>query len=334
MIKAREKGERRKPWRRRTSIKDYIPQYLRRCISPYGGDFCYTTVFHFRLIAQLMSEGFLPIAAEGVLLPKLHAERCVISLPNDLHVSKSVRKKSKRFSITINKNFDKVIDGCKKQHGSRCWLYPPLVEEFKTMNENGSVEVPIFADGTNSSESKCPVRLYSIEVWNNSTGELVGGELGYSVGSIYTSLTGFASQDSAGSVQLAALGRLLSTLGFSIWDLGMEMDYKTTLGSKLMPRDEFVACVRNERERKGGTVLPSTGESFDAKSLIDQTYSAERLLVGNSLSNANDDKNESKFASKTHTGIHKPPFDQEENSSPNRKKMKNLTTSHTKERVH
>ena len=43
------------------SIEDYIPPYLIKFINPYYGDFCYTRCFHYMLVAQVMSEGFLPI---------------------------------------------------------------------------------------------------------------------------------------------------------------------------------------------------------------------------------------------------------------------------------
>jgi Leu/Phe-tRNA-protein transferase len=217
-------SEEKKKWfhrrRKEETIEKFIPHYLRTLVLPYHGDFCFSRVFHYELLSQLCSEGFLPIATDGVLLPKLHAQRCVISLPDDVHVSKSTRKKARRFNLTVNKAFDRVITGCQRQHGNRCWLYPPLVDAFKEINLRGKVDAEVFQDNGKSSTGRvCPVRLYSIEIWDLE-GELVAGELGYTVGSIYTSLTGFSSQDSAGSVQLCALGRLLSTLGFSLWDLG------------------------------------------------------------------------------------------------------------------
>jgi Leu/Phe-tRNA-protein transferase len=107
---------------------------------------------------------------------------------------------------------------------------------------------------------------------------LVGGELGYTVGTIYTSLTGFSSRDSAGSVQLAALGKLIFAAGFTVWDLGMSMDYKQSLGAQLVPRDDFVRMVHEAREmenERGQSVqLPVPATKVNARSIIDDPMNA------------------------------------------------------------
>lgn len=261
-------------------LQMFVPLYLRPYVFPCHGDFCYTLCFHPTFVAQLMSEGFLPIATDDrVLLPKLHQKRSVISLVNenntcstnnnssnvcgDLHIRKSVRKKCKRFDLSINQCFDEVIDGCHKQHGHHCWLYPQLVEAFRYMYEmtnskHDGIYLPRIDDDNytmantpklamKNRNSHIIVRFYTIQVWNSNTGKLAGGEIGYTVGDIYTSLTGFSCEDSAGSVQLLALGKLLKDNGFKLWDLGMEMDYKSDLGSRMMPREQFVAHVHNSR---------------------------------------------------------------------------------------
>jgi hypothetical protein len=115
-----------------------------------------------------------------------------------------------------------------------------------------------------------PVRLYTVEVWNDETGELAAGELGYSVGSIYTSLTGFTKEDSAGSVQLAALGRLLIEKGFELWDMGMHMEYKSSIGAELMPRDTFLGHVHRVRETQSHRMLPSRQAAQNCKEVIDR----------------------------------------------------------------
>jgi len=264
--------DRRDEEAKRVELQSYIPDYLKQFINPYHDEFCYTRIYHYRLVAALMVEGFLPIAIEGVILPKLHHKRCVIPLPESLHVSKSIRKKSKKYRLSINQCFDRVVEGCRRQHGPKCWLYPELVRVFKEIHDADHVNSIINPSST-TQQQQAPVRLYSIEVFNEETGDLAAGELGYTVGSIYTSLTGFSAENSAGSVQLASLGRLLSTLHFSMWDLGMDMNYKRDLGSCVMPRNEFVAHVHDVRVTKGYNILP-TGNSnimgFNCKSLIDR----------------------------------------------------------------
>lgn len=258
-------SRRRRSCSKNTSISAYIPPYLRQLVLPYHGDFCYSHYFHPHLLTQLMAEGFLPIATDGLVLPKLHEQRCVIAL-SALHVTKSVRKKARPFRLTINQDFESVTEGCRQQHGSQCWLHPPLVDAFRAMHANVQNSATIVTD---TGPQRCPVRLVSVELWNKDN-DLVAGELGYTVGSIYTSLTGFSRQDSAGSVQLAALGRLLQGRGFAVWDLGMEMDYKRGLGAQLMPRDEFVALVHSVRVQQGHLMLQCP-TPVNARDLIDRT---------------------------------------------------------------
>ncbi|KAG7341171.1 acyl-CoA N-acyltransferase [Nitzschia inconspicua] len=287
--RAASQSEKHQTATEQAELAAYIPPYLRQFVTPYHGEFCCTRIYHFRLLAQLMMEGFLPIATREVMLPKLHKERCVIRLPDDLHISKSVRKKARKFTLTVDREFDKVVEACQRQHGSRCWLYPDLVQVFRELHSAGSVRamlIPTQQGGTApnarfqvTARAECPVRLYSIEVWDEATGDLVAGELGYTVGSIYTSLTGFSAQNNAGSVQLAALGRLLCSLGFNMWDLGMDMEYKQSLGSRLISRREFVNHVHTVRATKGHLMLPSNSPAWNCRELIDQELSKETLLL-------------------------------------------------------
>lgn len=275
---------------------NYLPQYLTNYCEHSHGDFFISPFFDARLIAQLMYEGFLPIATSRFLVPKLHKERCVIyplnknleaqsQLPRQqqqqqnestennqcgVHISKSTKKKAKRFTFTVNQEFEKVVQGCHHQHGIS-WLYPPIVRAFRQLHQ-ASIHSNASGKSTNTTVTKgaashtdgneivdediCndgetfPVKLYSVEVYNAQTGKLAGGELGYAVGTLYTSLTGFSSEDSAGSVQLGALGKLLWSLGFDMWDMGMSLAYKTKLGAKEMERGEFVDTVKALRTKK------------------------------------------------------------------------------------
>jgi hypothetical protein len=95
----------------------YLPRYLSQLVRHYHDDFYISRSFETQLIVQLMAEGFLPIAAKGYLLPKLHVERSVLQLQpqSKLHISKSTRKKSKSFLISVNECFDEVVAGCHRQ---------------------------------------------------------------------------------------------------------------------------------------------------------------------------------------------------------------------------
>jgi Leu/Phe-tRNA-protein transferase len=100
-----------------TAAPVLLPQYLSHLVRHYHDDFYISRSFETQLIVQLMAEGFLPIATRGYLLPKLHIERCILQLnpQSKLHISRSTRKKSKSFLLSVNECFDAVVAGCHRQ---------------------------------------------------------------------------------------------------------------------------------------------------------------------------------------------------------------------------
>ncbi|KAJ3260274.1 hypothetical protein HK103_000909 [Boothiomyces macroporosus] len=183
--------------------------------------FCYTELKDVRFMVELMYEGYLPIF-QGCLLPKLHDQRCCM-VPNT-HIPKKVYKHRKMYRLTVNTDFEGVVKGVDEQHSS--WFKKEVYEGLV------GFEHPYF-------------KFYSIELWKGN--DLVAGDLGYTVGSIYTSMTGFYRVDGAGTVLLTAIKLMLVRNGFSLWDLGMGMQYKLDMGAKLYRRAEFLGILRANR---------------------------------------------------------------------------------------
>ena len=79
----------------------------------------------------------------------------------------------------------------------------------------------------------------------SEAGELVAGEVGYTIGRTYTSLSGFSSRKkehaNTGTLQLVLLAGYLQAEGFLFWNLGHpSMEYKTRLGAEILPRRQFL----------------------------------------------------------------------------------------------
>ena len=71
------------------------------------------------------------------------------------------------------------------------WLHPRIVDAFKVIHEytksssKDGMTATLFENGKHP-VGNCQVRFYSIEVWDEETGNLAAGELGCAVGNIYT----------------------------------------------------------------------------------------------------------------------------------------------------
>ncbi|KAG6578048.1 leu phe-trna protein transferase [Phytophthora cinnamomi] len=267
---------------------DYVPEHLRHFVFHSQDDFYVSRHFEPLLLSHLMYEGFLPIASDFqdrcFLLPKLHRQRCVLLLDptRPEHVPKVVRKRAKKFKLVLNRDFDGVVAGCHEKHGIP-WLYPPIVESFKTLFQAGDDGIELFPGRR--------VRFFTVELYDVATDALVAGELGYTVGSVYTSLTGFSKANGAGTVQLHALSKLLYLAGFKMWDLGMSMDYKMGLGAKDLERDDFLEQLYKFRPQEALMQLDESKEEADVRQgvVVKELFDNTRLPAG-SVENSEDDK--------------------------------------------
>lgn len=209
-----------------------------------------------KLIATAVWNGFLPMGTsrQPIVLLKLHKNRTLLA-PENVHVGKKSRRAASKFRLSIDEAFADVVKAIQEHTYTHVpgdnWLTDELVGMYLAVNQ-----LP--------ENVRKGVRFHSVELWEKASGRLVAGEVGYIVGGIYSSCTGFALKKEfpgAGTLQLVALGKWLHRCGFKVWDLGMGMDYKFELGGKEFPRDHWVACVRQLRGRSVELRYPPVSSS-------------------------------------------------------------------------
>jgi len=121
---------------------------------------------------------------------------------------------------------------CVKIKGEN-WLCPNLQRTFTYLHKNSD---------------KYRAKFISFEVWDSTTQELVAGELGYMVGSIYTSLSGAYVRSRTGNLQLCATGKFLEQKGICWWDFEMSHPYKLALGASEIPRPDWAQTYKEFRD--------------------------------------------------------------------------------------
>ena len=184
---------------------------------------------------ELAQAGFISTTYDTkgglVLLPELQFDYAILDF-KDLHISKKVKKllRDDSYTFSINSRFHEVLEKICMQHKYN-WLkdeYLKLLKKLYTRNN----EIKNF-------------KIISAEVISKDTNEVIAGEVGYIIGSTYTSLSGFSSKEKKynnyGNLQLVLLAKFLEKEGFSFWNLGhSHMEYKQKLGCKTYERSEFL----------------------------------------------------------------------------------------------
>lgn len=189
---------------------------------------------------QLAYEGFITTTFDTpdglVLLPELQYEYAVLNF-NNLHISKKVKKliNSDNYTLSFNTKFDELLEKFKLYHKDN-WIRGEYIDILQSIYKQKDKQINIL----------------SVELNCNKTGNLIAGEVGYAIGSIYTSLSGFSTKEktynNCGNLQLVLLAKFLNENNFSFWNLGHPyMDYKKKLGCDILSRDDFLELWREHR---------------------------------------------------------------------------------------
>ena len=159
-----------------------------------------------------------------------------------------------------------VVDGCRVRIeglGGRADLNGSEGVASRYDSAAGRWVIQIDGGGSGPSPASQPAALAARELIRVKPGNLrrlppppepIAGEIGFSVGGVYTSLSGFSAERSTRSVgtcQLVLLGRWLKLRGYAFWSLGHcyspAMDYKRQLGHRIYTREQFRALLKRHR---------------------------------------------------------------------------------------
>lgn len=146
-------------------------------------------------------------------------ERCVI-FPKEIKISKSMKQvlNSKKFTITHNQAFEKVIEACadaKRSGQDGTWITNDMQQAYLDLHQFG------FA--------------HSIEVWENK--ELVGGLYGVLINQVFCGESMFSRKSNASKT---ALIWLCQNANIKLIDCQMYSEHLESLGARMIPREEFM----------------------------------------------------------------------------------------------
>lgn len=147
--------------------------------------------------------------------------------PPELHIPKSLRRviNSRRFSVTMDTAFDRVIRACAETpRPDQCgtWIVEDMVHAYCELHMHGIA--------------------HSVEAWLD--GELVGGMYGVSLGRVFFGESMFYKEPNASKVALVWLVRLLQREGFTMLDCQQVTHNLRRFGAQEVPRAVFLKELR------------------------------------------------------------------------------------------
>ncbi|WP_170761909.1 leucyl/phenylalanyl-tRNA--protein transferase [Ruegeria lacuscaerulensis] len=133
------------------------------------------------------------------------------------HVSRSLARRIRNcgFSVTINRDFSGVVDGCADRADT--WINAELRDLYRQIHHTG--------------------HAHSLEIWDGNT--LVGGVYGVTLGAAFFGESMFSRRTDASKIALAYLVDRLRQTGFQLFDTQFLTAHLASLGAIEIPRAQY-----------------------------------------------------------------------------------------------
>lgn len=168
--------------------------------------------------------GIFPWFSEGEPIVWYCPPERMILFPEDLKVSKSMRKiiKKNEFTITENQTFEEVIYNCKnidRKDGFGTWITDDMEQAYINLHKRGVAK--------------------SIEVWLNK--ELVGGLYGVEINQVFCGESMFSKVSNASKL---AFVHLAKNKNYKLIDCQIYNEHLASLGAKEISRNLFLEILK------------------------------------------------------------------------------------------
>jgi leucyl/phenylalanyl-tRNA--protein transferase len=175
--------------------------------------------------------GIFPMPLKGVgPLPWFSPDPRGIVPLGEFRPSRSLRRSTRRFSVTADRAFGDVIAGCADPRRTGGWITPEIRSAYEVLHGLGWA--------------------HSIETWDEH-GALAGGLYGVEIGGLFAAESKFHVRTDASKVALVALvQRLRDAGGERLLDVQWTTPHLTSLGARDIRRPEYLrrlAAVLSER---------------------------------------------------------------------------------------
>jgi len=150
----------------------------------------------------------------------------MVLVPGEFKISRSLAKvlRSIAYEVRCDTAFEQVMRACAAprggQHGT--WIHEDVIASYCKLHEMG--------------------HAHSVETWIG--GNLAGGLYGVSIGRMFYGESMFSNASNASKIALAHLARQLERWQFGMIDCQMNTPHLASLGAREIPRNEFIARLR------------------------------------------------------------------------------------------